>query len=205
MDKVKKTSQKRNTEASAGKVAGDHNPVSHDTVGTTTPALPEYMSRHGWTGGNMDLQNIEKNFQTELAKRKTGRMSLFTQENAATVIEGVEDGQTMDEIAKKIGTSRQVIWTWMQLSPAFHDAVAQAREYQGHASASDAVKILDEVVIDPDNPKAAMAELRKAEQRARIRMELAKAFNFKQYGDKKQNLNVNVNADISPVDLSKYS
>lgn len=164
--------------------------------------LPKSVVSMGNNGNNMTVK--EETFQAVMAKRKDGRMSTFTEEKAAVVIEGIEDGLTMDAIADKLETQRQTIWTWMQLLPWFKDAVAQAREYQGHSSADNAVKLLDEVTIDPDNPKAAMAELRKAEQRARIRMDLAKAFNFKQYGDKKQNLNLNVNAEVSPVDLSNF-
>lgn len=162
------------------------------------------MTAKGINGNNLPA-NIAQDFQAEVTKRKEGRMSMFTPEKAATILEGIEDGLTMDEIGKIIGHDRKAIWTWMQLCPEFALAVAQAREYQGHASADNAVKILDEVEIDPDNPKAAMAELRKAEQRARIRMDLAKAFNTKQYGDKKQNLNVNVNTTVDPVDLSSFS
>jgi len=165
--------------------------------------VPASLVQYG-NNGNNTPSNIGEGLTAELEKRRTGRMSLFTEEKAATIIEGIEDGLTMDEIAVSIGHERKVIWTWMQLSPDFHHAVTQAREYQGHASADQAVKILDTVVIDPENPKAAMAELRKAEQRARIRMQLAECFNFKQYGSKKQNLNLNLNADVSPVDLSRY-
>lgn len=161
------------------------------------------MEKVGANGNNLP-ENIGEKLNEEIAKRREGRMCLFTPEKAAVILEGIEDGLTMDEIAKNIGHDRKVIWTWMQLSPEFNHAVAQAREYQGHSSADNAVKLLDEVTIDPENPKAAMAELRKAEQRARIRMDLAKAFNAKQYGDKRQNLNLNLNVDASPVDLSSY-
>ncbi len=170
---------------------------------TRKPMAPS-IAKIGLNGNNMPA-NIGEGLHKELAKRREGRMSLFTPERAAEIVEGIENGKTMDEIAASVGVVRQTIWTWMQLSPEFSDCVAQAREFQGHASASDAVKILDDVEIDPNNPKASMAELRKAEQRARIRMELAKCFNFRQYGDKKQNMNLNVNAEVNPVDLSKYT
>lgn len=165
--------------------------------------IPASLVGNGNNGNNLPA-NIGEGIHRELAKRREGRMSQFTEEKAATVIEGIEDGLTMVEIAQSMGHERKIIWTWMQLSPEFADAVAQAREYQGHASADQAVNILDDVVIDPDNPKAAMAELRKAEQRSRIRMQLAECFNFKQYGSKKQTLNLNLNAEVSPVDLSRY-
>lgn len=173
-------------------------------ISDQTPAVPASVARYGHNGNNMPV-NLAEELIGVLGKRREGRMSTFTADRAADVIEGLENGETVNEIAVKIGVSRGTIWTWMQLSPEFKDLVARAREYQGHANADDAVKLLDEVVIDPDNPKAAMAELRKAEQRAKIRMELAKAFCFNQYGNKKQNLNLNLNADVSPVDLSRYS
>jgi transposase-like protein len=176
---------------------------SRPAIELPTRTIPASISNRGNNGNNFPA-DVGAEAEAVLEKRREGRMSLFNPERAAAVIEGTEDGLTMDDIASAIGVARNTIWTWMRLSPWFATAIAQAREYQGHAIATDAVKILDEVVIDPNNPKAAMAELRKAEQRARIRMELAKAFNFKQYGDKKQNLNVNLNADVSPVDLSRY-
>ena len=172
---------------------------------TVAPAkIPGSIARAG-NNGNNSPANLQEEMYAILDQKRSGRVSLFTPERAAVAIEGIEDGLTMEEIAAEIGVTRKTIWTWMQLCPGFGDAVAQAREYQGHAIADNAVKILDNVTIDENNPKAAMAELRKAEQRARIRMELAKCFNFKQYGDKKQNMNLNVNADVSPVDLSKYT
>ena len=192
----------------------DFNPfdILPDCLPAVSEAVPVYAAvahvpapsvlKSGNNGNN--TPKIGEAFNAILEKRREGRMSLFTEEKAAKIIEGIEEGLTMEDIAESIGHERRVIWSWMQLSPEFHHAVTQAREYQGHSSADNAVKILDNVIIDPDNPKAAMAELRKAEQRARIRMELAKAFNFKQYGDKKQNLNLNINADVSPVDLSNY-
>lgn len=165
--------------------------------------IPASTLAKGNNGNNLPA-NIGEGLQQELTKRRAGRMSGFTLERAAAIIEGFETGLTVDEIAADQGINRSTIYSYMQLSPEFSDAVAQAREYQGHSSASDAVKILDEVIIDPNNPKAAMAELRKAEQRARIRMQLAECFNFKQYGSKKQTLSLNLNADVSPVDLSRY-
>lgn len=165
--------------------------------------IPASTLAKGNNGNNLPA-NIGEGLQQELAKRREGRMSGFTLERAAAIVEGFETGMTVDEIAADQGINRSTIYSYMQLSPEFSDAVARAREYQGHSSATDAVKILDEVVIDPNNPKAAMAELRKAEQRARIRMQLAECFNFKQYGSKKQNLNINLNADVGAPDLSKY-
>lgn len=155
--------------------------------------------------GNNLPKHVGANLNGELEKRREGRMSTFTLERAAALIEGIEEGIPMDVLAAQVGINRSTIYSWMQLCPEFSENVARAREMQGHSLATDAVKILDEVTVDPENPKAAMAELRKAEQRARIRMDLAKAFNFKQYGDKKQNLNLNINAEVSPVDLANYA
>jgi len=166
--------------------------------------IPASLVNDGRTGGNMP-SNIGEGLEKELANRREGRMTLFNLERASMVIEGVENGETMNVIAEKIGTVRQTIWSWLQLSPEFRDAVARAREFQGHAAADDAVKILDDVDITGTDAKQNMAALRKAEQRARIRMQLAGCFNFAQYGTKKQNLNLNLNADVCPVDLSKYS
>lgn len=180
-------------------------PAGQAPAAPAVVVLPASMVRQGVNGANLPA-DIGADLERKLQERRTGRMSSFTADRAAEIIEGIEDGKTMAEIAEDIGVTRGTIWTWMQLCPAFSDSVARAREYQGHASADQAVKILDTVDIDSDpDPKLAMARLRKAEQRARIRIELAKAYNFRQYGDKKQSLNLNVNADAGPVDLSKYA
>lgn len=180
--------------------------VSAPARSIMTVTSPGMKSMHILTGnnGNNTPAISADDLNQAIEKRRSGRMSLFTEDIAARVIEAVEDGRTMADIAQELGVHRNAIWTWMQLVPAFHSAVTQAREYQGHSAADQAVEILDNVALDKDDPKSAMAELRKAEQRARIRMDLAKCFNFKQYGDKKQNLNLNLNADVCPIDLGNY-
>jgi hypothetical protein len=165
--------------------------------------IPPSIINSGYNGNNMPVAT-EDEIEKALTTRRTGRMSTFTLARVITVIETVEDGGTMKEAAAAIGVDRKTIWAWMQLSPGFGNAVARARECQGHASADDAVNILDDVDITGTDAKQNMAALRKAEQRARIRMQLAECFNFNQYGKKKQNMNVNVNATIRPVDLSRF-
>jgi hypothetical protein len=181
------------------KVVEDHKPIWKPEA----KPLPASMVAAGHNGKNLP-DNIGEGIERALAKRREGRASKFTEELAAHVIEGVEDGKTMQAIADELSIARNTIWTWMQLSSEFTNAVARAREYQGHAAADDAVRIIDDVDVSGLDAKQNMVQLRKSEQRARIRMDLAKAFNFKQYGDKKQNLNLNINAEVSPVDLSNY-
>lgn len=164
--------------------------------------IPASIIKSG-NNGNNNLAEAER-FEGVMTKKREGKMSTFTEDKAAIVIEEIEDGKTMKAAAEQIGVTRKCLWTWMQLLPWFGDAVARAREYQGHANADDAVDMLDNCDISSEDAKQNMAELRKAEQRARIRMQLAECFNFKQYGSKKQTLNLNLNADVSPVDLSRY-
>jgi transposase-like protein len=164
--------------------------------------IPTSITKAGNNGNNITIKtgSIEAN----LIKRREGRASTFTEDIASDIIEALEDGSTMKAAAKEVGVTRKTLWTWMQLFPEFSDLVARAREIQGHSNADDAVDILDNSDISSDDAKQNMAQLRKDEQRARIRMQLAECFNFKQYGSKKQTLNLNLNADVSPVDLSRY-
>lgn len=157
------------------------------------------------TNGNNISPNLVEDLHKELARRRTGRASQFTPENAARVIELIEDGCTIQEAAKEIGVNRNTITTWMQLSPPFSGMIAAAREYQGHGLAENAVAIVDAVEIDPDNPKKSSVECRRAEMQAKIRLDLARCYNVQQYGNKKQNLNINVNAECSLLDLSKFT
>ena len=166
--------------------------------------VPPSLIRNGDNGNNMPALTSD-NLADVMNERRSGRMSTFSADRAATVLEAMEDGATMVEAAKTIGVTRKTLWAWMNLSAAFRDQVSLARKLQGHAMADDAVEILDNVIIDPDQPKVAMAELRKAEQMARIRMDQAKAHTPEYYGDKRTNLNLNVNTTVSPVDLSAYS
>jgi hypothetical protein len=165
--------------------------------------IPQSLTNRGNNGRN--LPSAGEGLEGFLEARRVGRASLFTQEAAATIIEGAEDGKTMKELATTLGINRSTIWSWIQLVPGFADEVARAREYQGHAAADDAIDLLDNVSLASIDAKQNMAELRKAEQRARIRMQLAECFNFNQYGKKKQSMNVNLNATISPVDLSRFT
>lgn len=165
-------------------------------------SVPASITNIGNNGNNITIKtgSIEAN----LIKRREGRASTFTEDMASDIIEALEDGATMKAAAKEVGVTRKTLWTWMQLFPEFCDLVARAREFQGHSNADDAVDILDNSDISSEDAKQNMAHLRKDEQRARIRMQLAECFNFKQYGSKKQTLNLNLNADVSPVDLSRY-
>src|SRR6185369_15727517 len=104
--------------------------------------LPKSLQQAGTNGNNypaITAEGLEKALET----RRAGRMSLFTLDNAALVIEGIENGDTMETIGKHIGVGRQAIWTWMQLVPEFSDAVSRAREMQGHALADSAVDIIE--------------------------------------------------------------
>lgn len=193
------------TETAAVEIMAPPEPIKTFPLIKPTPkTLAPSQIAIGMNGNNTpDIQADQLN--AAIHKRRMGRMSMFNEERAGIVIEAIEEGETMETAAERAGVKRQAIWTWMQLNPAFNDAVSAAREFQGHASADNAVKILDSVEINADtDPKLAMAQLRKAEQRARIRMDLAKCFNNRQYGDTKKNVNLNLNAEVSPIDLGNY-
>ena len=120
------------------------------------------------------------------------------------LLEGILDGKTIKEACEKVGCCRQTFYAWRELVPGFSDMVKQARKLQAESMADDGVLALESVDVENADPKQAMALLRRAEQVTRFKFDLAKCYNFELYGDKKQALNVNVNAQVNMVDLSKY-
>jgi len=156
------------------------------------PAVPvvkhKSLISHGITGANAPPDITEESLMAALEKRRTGRMSSFTEEIGLEILEGLQDGRTFQKIADGLGIGRSQIWFWMQSIPAFSSAVARAREYQAHSYSDDAVNIVDDVDIsDPSlDPRLISAAIRKSELKARFRTDLAKAYNPGQYAERKQ-------------------
>lgn len=156
--------------------------------------------------GNNFPHHIAAQLEDHLAKRNEGRMSQFSLEKATIILNELQDGSTVIKACEKAGVSRPTFQTWKRLSPEFLTAVAIAQEDKADAMVDDNVVMLEgvDVVSEDTDPRRAMAMLRKAEQIARFKFDVAKSLNFKQWGDKKQNLNVNLNAAVSDEDVKGW-
>lgn len=147
--------------------------------------VPASMQVRGYNGANFPQVTAEE-LNAVLTKRHVGRASRFTLELAADIIEAVSDGLTWKQIAEQHGVDRVTIWSWEHCNPAFANAIADAHKLKARSFCDDQLNIVAEVEIDPENPKIAQAELRKAEIMGRFRFDQAKCFDPDQYGDKRR-------------------
>jgi ACT domain-containing protein len=156
-------------------------------------------------GANLPT-DIQSKLQNAIEKQNTGRASTFTEEKALTLLETIAGGSTIKEACDKIGISRATFYIWRSVVPGFFDMTKQAQELQADSMVDDSVKALESVDVESKDadPRKVMAMLRKVEQIARFKFDLAKCHNFKVYGDKKAQLNVNANVDVTDVDVSKW-
>jgi hypothetical protein len=86
------------------------------------------------------------------------------------------------------------MYDWMRLNSDFSNAIAAARSKSATSLVDDGRDLLDNVTIDPEQPKVAMAALRKAEQQARYRFETAKCYDRDTFGDKRE-----IKSDVNVV------
>ena len=151
-------------------------------------------------GANLP-DNIGQRLLDTFQKRQAGRASTFSEEKAMQLLETIMDGSTVQQACDTIGISRTTFYTWRSVVPELANMVALAHELQADSMVDDSVRDLSDVDTDG---REAMARLRKAEQVARFKFDLAKCLNFKKYGDKRQSLNVNLNADVPDADVSRW-
>ena len=153
------------------------------------------------TGANIvhcSLDEIEEAKQKYIAK--TGRPSKFNPETAAEIVARIANGETITSIFRdKSMPSNVTYYDWKEKIPDFARACERAEQAHYDARIAQAVTGLDEADgTTKDN------QVRKAEAIARLSVDLAARRNYKRWGEKSQNLNVNINADMSPVDLSAW-
>ena len=151
--------------------------------------------------GNNFPSEIAQGLTAHLAKRNEGRASKFTLQTATSILEDLQDGKTIQQACDNVGITRVTYLSWCRLSPELLNAVTQAQEDRAHSMVDDGFALLADVDTEG---KDAMARLRKAEQMARYRFDIAKCLNFKAYGDKRSQLNVNANVEVSIADVSKW-
>jgi len=183
--------------------------MSRRSKKTTTPKKPTqelqpYCST-GSNGANLPI-DIQDRLEKAIELRNIGHVSSFTEGKALILLESIIEGTTIQTACDKIGISRATFYVWRSVVPGFLDMIKRAHELQADSMVDDNVRMLENVDVtsaDAD-PRRLMAALRKAEQVARFKFDLAKCLNFQQYGDKKAQLNVNANCDIKEGDASKW-
>ena len=145
--------------------------------------------------------DIQGRLKDAVEKRNSGAVSIFTEQKAMELLGSIIEGSTVQQACDKVEISRATYYVWRQLVPGFLDMTTQAQELQADSMVDDNVALLENV---DESGREGMAKLRKAEQVARFKFDLAKCLNFKKYGDKKQQFNLNVNAAVQPADISKW-
>ena len=160
----------------------------------------DVQTYNGCNGNNFPT-DVAQQLTAHLAKRNAGRLSTFTIERATTILSALQDGKTIQQACDEVGISRPTYLTWCRSSPEFLNAVAEAQEDRADSMVDDGFATLGGVDTEG---REAMARLRKAEQISRYRLDIAKCLNFKKYGDKKQSLNLNVNASVTDLDVSGW-
>ena len=134
------------------------------------------------TGANLPDSAHDPNAITQIMRRnaaKGGRPADYTPELAANILDLIIDGKSLRAIAATPGMpALSTIMDWRGVIPAFAEQYARARTLKGEIYAEDGVAILD------DCEAGSMAEVRKAEARAKHRLELAKCYDRPLYGDK---------------------
>jgi hypothetical protein len=164
--------------------------------------LIEYSSS-GVTGANLPADAGER-LQNAIAKKQRGRATTFHEDKAVAVLEYMIVGDTTEEACRKAKVPLSTWYVWRSVVPGLLEATTQAQELQADSQIDQADKMLREVVLDKENPKMANAELRKVQQIADYRFNLAKCRNFRSYGDKRAQMNINANLDIQDADVSRW-
>lgn len=105
-----------------------------------------------------------------------GRPSLYTEEIADEICEGLMQGKSMREVCEPSGMpGASTVFAWLTREPSFQEKYAHAREVQAHMNADETREIVDN---EPDPA------------RARVRLDQRKWFAGRLlprvYGDKLQ-------------------
>ena len=166
-------------------------------------ALPVKQLQNGTNGNNIPAGIVEA-IQVKLRERRTGAASKISPELVDTIINEIVGGSTEKAACSKAGITVQTLWAWKQLIPGFVELIADAHKCQVASRLDNIQQTMEATDVDSLDPKLAMAHLRRQEQLFKANLEIAKRRDPATWGDRTQNMNINLNADISPVDLSKY-
>ena len=172
------------------------------TLADVTDDLTTYSSCDS-NGANLPA-DIGQRLQNAITKRQKGRASTFSEDRAVAVLERLIDGATTEEACEAEGIPKSTWYVWRSVVPGLLDACSQAYEMQADSQIDAADRMLREVDIESIDPKLANATLRKVQQIADYRFNLAKCNNFRRYGDKRASLNVNANVSVTDEDVSRW-
>jgi hypothetical protein len=156
------------------------------STGTNTPTIP--------------LDQLEAAKRDYIAKRYPGRPSSYNTEIASIILTRLSQGEVITKICEDPDLPCfSTFYDWKREIPDFAQAVKRAQAAHDESRVAAAAAGLDAV-----DGTARDNQVRKAECIARFTLDLAARRSFKEFGEKKQNLNVNINSDVAPVDLSAW-
>lgn len=164
---------------------------------------PTVYNINGLNGNNLP-QDIAHTLSKAIEKKNSGRANTFTEEKGITILEALVAGDTNEEAAEKAGISIATYYVWRQLVPGFLEYTTQARKLGIETRIEKKQKRISDMDPAKLDAKTAQAVIRHAEVDFRTTHDLAKCYNFELYGDKKHNLNVNLNARVSDEDVSQW-
>lgn len=163
--------------------------------------LKKYSSTDS-DGSNLPA-DISYQLKSALQKKQTGRASSFTVDKALDVLDDMTAGFTTEESCKRNNVPVSTWYVWRSVVPGLLEASLQASELQADSQVDQADLMLRSVDLDSIDPKLANAALRKAQQIADFRFNLAKTRNVR-YIERKANLNMNVNTTVQDADISSW-
>ena len=128
-----------------------------------------------------------------IAKKVTGRPSLYTEALASEICERMGQGESLASICESGHMPAiSTIFYWLQKQPTFSDAYAHARDNMAHAIFDECLAIADEATGDIDkegNPNN--TNVQRAKLRIDTRFRMAGKLNPKVYSDRMEQLGAN--------------
>ena len=105
--------------------------------------------------GTDDVNELTRIARTckEKNPRKAGRKKKFTAEDVQTIRSLIEDGMTVNEVAERFQTSRQVIGRYLNEKPAEHYTLRMTYTYQQHPCTIIDVDFLNQRVMVQNKTK----------------------------------------------------
>lgn len=158
----------------------------------------------GCNNNNMP-SNLIADASALIEKRNRGAIAKCTPEMIETLIGELESGKTVEDACKTVNIGRDTFYRWKVALPDFSDMVDRAHKSQAAARIYQHQHDMAVLDVDSLDPKLAMAHLRRQEQAARLDLEIAKRRDAATWGDRSQNLNINVAVEVpAKFDLSGY-
>jgi hypothetical protein len=149
--------------------------------------------------------NIIEDTKALRAKRNAGALAKCDPVVMTTILDEIETGKTVAQACQKAKVSEATYYRWCVLLPDFKEMVSLAQKSQSTARMYKHQHDMEVLDVDSLDPKLAMAHLRRQEQAARLDLEIAKRRDHATWGDKQQNLNMNVNVEVpANADLSGW-